>query len=156
MQSRQKYYWNTDVFLAWLKAEQGRVELVDAIVSEAHKGEAVIVTSVITRTEIFEGSLDEEMRTKFKLVMGTRYMCQVNVDPAVADLARELREHYKAKGQSLKTPDAQHLATAILHKVNAFHAFDDKLLRYDGNVAGRALRVCKPEPKEPFLPLSST
>ncbi|MFQ5664390.1 MAG: type II toxin-antitoxin system VapC family toxin [Terriglobia bacterium] len=155
MQSRRKYYWNTDVFLAWLKGEQGRVELVEGIVSEVNKGVAVIVTSVITRTEVFEGNLDNKMRKNFRLLMGRRDVTEVNVDPAVADLARELREHCKARGESLKTPDAQHLATAILHKVDEFHTFDDKLLRYNDNIAGHPIRICKPQAKQPLLPLGS-
>ncbi len=153
MQSKRRYCWNTDVFLAWLKGEPDRVDKIDSVVREVERGEAVIFFSVITRTELFEGHLDALTREKLKLLTGRPDVAEVNVDPAVADLARELREYCRGRKENLKTPDAQHLATAILHRADEFHTFDEKLLRYNGSLAGYTLKICIPESKQPLLPL---
>jgi hypothetical protein len=53
----------------------------------------------------------------------------------------------------LKSPDAIHLATAILYRADEFHTFDDQLIGLSGNVGGHRLIVCKPETKSPELDL---
>ncbi len=146
MSGKRKYYWDTDVFLAWLKGEKGKVELVDGIVSEVRSGKAIIVTSVMTTTEIFEGNLTEERKKQFKLLMGRRDVTQVHVDHNISDLARELREYFqRKKKKKLSTPDATHLATAAIYKVDEFHTFDEGLLARDGDIPGYPLKICKPE-----------
>jgi hypothetical protein len=54
---------------------------------------------------------------------------------------------------SVELPDAQHLATAIAYKeVDEFHTFDgDDLLRFNGNVAGFNLKICKPTAIQKWL-----
>ena len=49
--------------------------------------------------------------------------------------------------------DATRLATAIAYKVvDEFHTFDEKdLLRFDGDVAGYKLKICKPSAKQKQL-----
>ena len=156
MSGKRKYYWDTDCFLAWLNGkEEGKTELADGIVSEVNSGKAVIITSVNTITEIFEGSFTEGQKKKFKHMIGRREVALVNVDHNVADLARRLREDCKRQGKALRTPDAQHLATAILHGADEFHTFDEKLLNKSGDLAGHTIKICKPESIQRGLPFSS-
>lgn len=149
---KRKYYWDSSAFLAWLQAERGRVELADSIVSEVQQGKAIIITSVMASTEIFEGNFTQQQERQFKLLMGRRDVTQVNVDHNVSDLARQIREHYKKKGKKLSTPDATHLATAIIHKADEFHTFDeDDLLKLNWDFPGYPLKICKPESaQKPF------
>ena len=76
-----------------------------------------------------------------------------SVDIRIAELAHDLRNYYAAKGQSLKTPDAIYLATAIHHRATEFHTFDNQLLSMNGNVGGNRLVICKPETNNPQLDL---
>jgi hypothetical protein len=76
------------------------------------------------------------------------------MDIRVAAIAHDLRNHYAEKsGRILKSPDAIHLATAVLNRVDEFHAFDEGLISLSGNVGGHRLIVCKPETKSPQLDL---
>lgn len=144
------------MFLAWLKAETGRVELIDGIVSEVNAGRATIITSVLTNTEIFEGNLSPTLRARFRLLMGRRDVSQVIVDHNVSNLAREIREHYGKQKKKLSTPDATHLASAVIHKVDEFHTFDeDDLLKLNWDFIGHQLKICKPEAAQKILPFSA-
>lgn len=150
---KRKYYWDTNVFLAWLKAERGRVELIDGIVSEVRSGKAIIITSVLTNTELFEGNLSDELKAKFKLLFGGRDVTQVMVDHNVSDLARQIREHYGKRKRKLSTPDATHLATAVIHRVDEFHTFDeDDLLKLNWDFPAHQLKICKPESAQKIFP----
>ncbi len=73
-------------------------------------------------------------------------------------MAGEIRDYYQKRKElddlpTVTTPDAVHLATAILHDVDEMHTFDqnDKpnkrraLIPLSGNVAGHKLIICKPE-----------
>lgn len=48
----RRSYWDSCVFLAWVKAEPGRVGHVDALIEDARAGRLEIVTSVISITEV--------------------------------------------------------------------------------------------------------
>jgi len=68
----------------------------------------------------------------------------LNVDIRVSQLASQIRDYYKQSHINLKTPDAIHLASALITKASAFHTFEDGLLRLTGNVAGHNLTISKP------------
>jgi hypothetical protein len=90
---------------------------------------------------------------------------RVGVDIKIAALAHDIRNHYTGRraehaDKTLSTPDAIHLATAILYRVDEFHTFDRDgnaknlgLLPLSGNVGGHKLTICKPEAKHPELDL---
>jgi len=68
-------------------------------------------------------------------------------------IAHDLRNHYAMLGgKTLSSPDAIHLTTAILYRVDEFHTFDEDgssgslgLNPLSGNVGGHRLTICKPE-----------
>jgi hypothetical protein len=92
-------------------------------------------------------------------------MTRLGTDTKVAALAHDLRDHYAkvapaSGGKTLSVPDAIHLATAIHHRANEFHTFDNDgsskslgLLPLSGNVGGHRLVICKPVAKSPQLDL---
>ncbi len=76
----------------------------------------------------------------------------------------QYRDYYQQRKTTdnlptLTTPDAIHLATAIIYRANEFHTFDEHnetrkrraLLPLNGNVAGYPIVVCKP-PIPPIPP----
>jgi hypothetical protein len=77
----------------------------------------------------------------------------------------DIRDHYTVRaaefgGKTLSVPDAIHLATAVLYRVDEFHTFDMEgrskslgLIPLSGNVAGHRLIICKPQAKNPGLDL---
>jgi predicted nucleic acid-binding protein len=111
------------------------------------------MTSVLTTAEVLEGKIPAGVDTLLNGLM--RRMSRVSIDIKVAQLAHDIRNHYTKEGQSIKTPDALHMASAILHRVDEFHTFDERLLVLNGNVAGHRLMICKPVARNPQLDLQS-
>jgi len=75
-----------------------------------------------------------------------------------------VRNYYSMRpefeNRTLATPDAIHLASAIMNRATEFHTFDGGgvgkslgLLPLTGNVAGHKLTICKPQAKNPSLDL---
>ncbi|MDO8421870.1 MAG: PIN domain-containing protein [Parvibaculum sp.] len=145
------YYWDTCLFLAWLKDESrnsGEMDGVREVIERHRKRDVRLMTSVLTSVEVLSGKIPAGMETLFDGLL--KRLSRVSMDTKVAALAHDLRNHYaKEVGNKLKTPDAIHLATAILFRADEFHTFDETLLSLSGNVAGHGLIVCKPVAKHP-------
>lgn len=160
-------YWDSCIFLAWLKDEErppGEMDGVFECVSDVEAGRARIVTSVITRGEVFEADLEQCIKDKYSQLLNRRYCQLVDTDLRVTNIVRSIREFYQKQKEvdelpGLTMPDAIHLATAIHYKVDAFWTFDDgkkggrSLLSLNGNVAGYPLVVCKPVAFQYRLPI---
>jgi predicted nucleic acid-binding protein len=148
------YYWDTCLFLAWIKDEErrtGEMDGVREIIERSRHRECKIVTSVLTQVEVLQGRMPAGIPNLFVNLM--KRVTRLGVDSKVASLAHDIREAVQVGGRTLSTPDAIHLATAVLHRVNEFHTFDDGLLPLSGNVGGHRLTVCKPQARNPGLDL---
>jgi predicted nucleic acid-binding protein len=128
-------------------------------------GTAHLVTSALVFAEVSGARVSPEMLDRFERLLRRRNSTVIDVDRRVAQLAGSLRDYYSAKAptptrskrkpatkpKTLSTPDALHLATALIYDVTEFHTFDGKnkrktlgLLPLDGDVAGRKLAIRKP------------
>ena len=154
-------YWDACVFLSWLLEDLPDAEQtqLDAMVRMVDNGRVALMTSVITRAEVVAvPSSSRSIRQELSSLIGRLDAEILGVDDRVAQLAGELRHHYIKRpkrhgGKALKlgTPDALHLATAILYEASEFQTYDKHdnrgtmgLLGLDGDVAGHNLRVCTP------------
>ena len=164
--SNPLYYWDTCLFLAWLKDEQrktGEMDGVREVISRQRRREIRIATSVITQIEVLQSKIPAGIGPLFTDLL--KRLIRVSVDSKVAALAHDIRDFYIKRasehgGRTLSTPDAIHLASAILYRVDAFHTFDEKgnaknlgLIPLSDNVAGHRLMICKPEAVSPQLDL---
>jgi predicted nucleic acid-binding protein len=150
------YYWDTCVFLAWIKDEarpNKEMEGVNYIAGQLFRNSAILATSTLIQVEILKCTLDKYEIERFNSLFKQRNFQQISQDPRVMRLSNEIREYYQRQhaidsGKTVSTPDAIHLASAILYDVTEFHTFDGKrkraLLPLNGNVAGYNLRICKP------------
>jgi predicted nucleic acid-binding protein len=128
--SRLIYYWDTCVFVAWIKDEQrpsGEMDGVREVIDRAKRREVILFTSVLTTTEVLQSKLPAGMETLFTGLM--KRIEQKSLDIKIARLAHDLRDHYARRAaefenKTLSTPDALHLATAIMYRANEFHTFD--------------------------------
>lgn len=169
--SKTIYYWDTCLFLAWLKNETtrkaGEMDGIADVIDRFHKRRLSLITSVITITEISLAKIPAGLDTLLEDVMQRSNFTRVAVDIRVARLARDIRNYYLSRpeqyGNSTVTvPDAIHLATAILYRADEFQTFDAKdtpkynalgLLPLSGNVGGHPLLITKPPvPMQPSLP----
>jgi len=142
------------MFLAWLKDEErksGEMDGVREVIERSKRRDCRIMTSVLTTVEVLQSKIPAGVDTMFGGLM--RRITRVGIDTKIAQLAHDVRNEFAKGGRSLKTPDAIHLATAILHRADEFHTFDEPLLGMSGNVAGHKLVICKPVARNPGLDL---
>jgi predicted nucleic acid-binding protein len=156
------YYWDTCIFLAWLKDEQsrkaGEMTGVYDCLNKFKRRELSLMTSTLTITEITIAKIPAGTETLLDGAMQRPNFTKISADVKVARLARDLRNYYLSReneyeGKTLSVPDAIHLASAILYRATEFHTFDGKdgtrdktlgLLPLSGNVGGHAITICKP------------
>jgi predicted nucleic acid-binding protein len=153
------FYWDANVFIAWLKGETcwptGVIIGMDDVAREVHANKAILFTSTLTSTEIFQGTLTKAEKEKLSLLLQRSNVNQIAPDTRVADRASAIREFYNSRGNKIKTPDAIHLATAIIYKADEMQTMDGlelksskktKLLALNGDVAGYRLSIVNPYP----------
>jgi predicted nucleic acid-binding protein len=156
------YYWDACVYLAWLRDEaayKAELPMMAEIIRENSVRENTIITSTVTLIEVLSTKLTGDQEKTFRDCFKNPKHVLYDVDPAVAFRARELREYYvthKIKNRSLSTPDAIHLATALIHGASSFHTFDNgkskdddgkkgiPLLDLGNKIAGHPLEIIKP------------
>jgi predicted nucleic acid-binding protein len=153
--SQWVYYWDACIYLAWIKEEPAyRVYLptIGQIAAENFQLKNIIITSVLTFTEDTYATLTPEQIEKFNKSFRPESHIPYDVDRAIADKARIFRERFMGQAKSLATPDAIHLATAVIGGANEFHTFDegqkDKkhtgLITISGDARIERLKICKP------------
>ena len=140
-------YWDSCLFIAWLKDEKrkpGEMEGLLSVAKEIHEGKKILITSVQTQTEILESKIGADYE-RFKGLLKRSNVMPVHVDGRIADLASKIRDHHLQMGVKIETPDATHLATAILYQATVLQTFDeDDLIPLSGNVMGHDLLIEKP------------
>lgn len=150
---KPRYYWDAGLFIALLQNEQrkdpadmpGLLEVVDM----ADNGEAFIITSGITYTEVLDQPGHAPKRATFRQVFERPNYQVVEPSLTISDKAADFREVFK-----LKLPDATHLATAVLLKVDEMHTFDaDDLIPLSGRAEVNGLLIRKPAAPQKRLAL---
>jgi predicted nucleic acid-binding protein len=156
--------WDTCIFLAWLKDEKppqrapGEMEGVAQCLDGIENNRINLIASTLIFAEIYSGTLSEEARELFSAFRERSNVEIVPADEPINVLAGELREFYENRDdiKPLSTPDAIHLATAIIYNVNVFYTFDENgstrfcgLIPLSGNVAGHKLQIRKPSFVQP-------
>jgi len=129
------------------------MEGLTEIVREIDSKKAILITSAISLTEVLEGDLTDEQRRRYELSLKRPTTVIQNLDRRVSEVAGEVRSYYRQKGIKLKSPDAVHLATALMLKVDELHTFDQGLLRFNGDLMGHNIKICKPKPGQLSLGL---
>jgi hypothetical protein len=162
---RTLLYWDTCVFLAWIKQETvWPKDVTDGIqIEEWRAGRVIIVTSSITMLEILSTYLTVGQKDAFAKAFSSPQLQMVDVDRRVSGKAAVIREYYddrvfnpdgsKKSGHIIGMGDAIHLATALNFDVSEFQTLDGSgrrkrkfdLLALDGNVAGARLNIRLPK-----------
>lgn len=152
-------YWDTCIFLAWLKDEKrpnNEMDGVKFIADEIHNDHIILMTSVVTRGEVLESTLDNKGLQLWNDFFKRTKVREVVAAGKIMDLTHSIRDYYQQQKSvdglpTLTLPDATHLATAIIYGAHEFHTFDEHdkpkrkaLLPLNGNVAGHNLKICKP------------
>jgi predicted nucleic acid-binding protein len=163
------YYWDACIYLAWLKGEESHgkehMAALKVIAQENFEMKNVIITSVITQIEVLSAKLTADQEELFKKSFRSQFHIQYDVDPPIAQKARQFRESLlNSSGKGLALPDAIHLATAAIYKADEVLTFDDGqkdkkslgLLELNGNERVEKLAIRKPTVPQAELGLATT
>ena len=123
-------YWDSSVFLDWIKVEPGHADMCDKIITDAQAGQCVILTSAVTLAEVTKrrrGPLAVEPETEAKITAFFRndYIVVLPADRVVGEQARRLIWDFPF----LKARDAIHIATAANAGAHVIEAYDEDFLR---------------------------
>jgi predicted nucleic acid-binding protein len=137
-------YWDSSVFIDLIERTSSRIQILEAIVQSAERGEARIVTSALTLAEVSKlnnlGLLPEWKEKLIVKFFENEYIAVRNVDRVTSEHARPI-----IRNHALKPPDALHVATALLARVDVLHTYDTThLLPLDKKVGQPPLRIEEP------------
>lgn len=138
-------YWDSDVFIHRIEETPDKIQTLRAITDAAERGEVRIVTSALTLVEVSKLNnlelLPEWTEQRVIEFFENEYISVRTVDRFVAAMARPI-----IRGHNLKPPDAIHVATAIMARVNVMHTYDgEKLLPLTGRIHQPPLRIEEPQ-----------
>lgn len=161
---KRKIYWDSSVFLAWLQNEDWGPEIaegIEEVVRDVHSNKIVLFTSIMTSTEVLESKMPAEAQKKFKDIFNRKNVSRIDVTPRVGDKSHFIRNYYSQRGIDISSPDAIHLATAIVYEADELQTLDgagkrkrkNDLIPLSGSVAGHKLTIRAPESssKQPNL-----
>lgn len=134
--------WETNCFIARFNNESNRIEVCEAILDAAKRGEVTLYTSYLTMCEWakIKGEYASEAEDKIVEFLKNPYINLVAIDLRISRITRDLVRDYK-----LDVRDAIHLATAISLKVDVFHTYDnDDLLKLNGKIPEVKVVICEP------------
>lgn len=153
------FYWDACVYLAWFLAEQQHgkqyLDALAQISDENFQRKNTIVTSTITLIEVLSIKIGTDKEALFRKSFRNQDHIAYDVDAAIAFKARELRERFLT-GKKLATPDAIHIATALIYKADLFFTFDSGLLTLNKDSRVDGLEICKPFVSQTVLNLTSS
>jgi len=137
--------WDSSVLISWLRGDEDadRNRATRTVVQHIEGGTSKLIVSTLLYVEVLESRMPAGAIEQFKKLMQNRQMIEIMaVDIRVAEKAQAIRNR---GSRNLKTPDAVHVATAILAGAKLFHTFDDRLLRLSGSdeVDGLTITACE-------------
>ena len=143
------YCWDSTVIIAWLEEEPGApLGDMDLIVSEIDKREANLLLPVTAYSEVLRAKHTPDQMDKFKSFVARSNVVPADITLQIALLVEEIRSNglEAVPQRSIKTPDAQFMATALVYKADVFHTLEPKLQSLDGSSIVKGLRICAPKP----------
>ena len=132
MNDSEKVFFDTAPFIYLIENNPTFYQIVDDLIIELVKSNAIFYTSVLTQTEFSVQPMKLErfdLITDYEKLISEMEFSVISINISIAKRAAELR----AKYQSLKTLDALQLATALDSHCNQFITNDKGLKRIDEN-----------------------
>ena len=150
MPSKPTVYWDSCVFIDWMKQDKPeRVMRIQPVVDAGQHDGVLIVTSAWTLVEVVRtrdgcitDSADEATIVNF---MKNDFIEIRPLDRRTAEKSRQLQRLSAAAGMKMPKADSVHMATAILAAIPVLHTFDDAhLLPHSGKWGDPPLLIQHP------------
>ncbi len=137
---KENICWDTSIFLTHIlgKATTEQEQEIQTVVRLVEQGNFQMIVSTLLYVEILESTMPAKTMELFDALMKKiRVVRNVAVNLEIAKKAQAIRNSIS----SLKTPDAIHIATAIVSKAIVFHTFDKKLIKLSGQDEVEHLKI---------------
>jgi predicted nucleic acid-binding protein len=129
------YYWDANVFTAYIKKEKGRWETIEGLLEDCDNGDCIIWTSTLSIAEVTKGNTEVgkivPMKTQDKIDALWEPPSKIKLIEVSQIVVKEARNVIRAIHGNQKTGirsiDAIHLASAIHKEIKEFHTYDTKL-----------------------------
>lgn len=134
------YYWDANVFLSYLNEDPLRISTLEAILDDVlNNKKDKIVTSVLSKVEVawvatekINRALNQEEEARIDALWNDSSIIElVDFNDDITQIARSLLRKSMARGLSLKTNDAIHLATAEWVGASVMNTYDDRLYKFN-------------------------
>lgn len=159
MSSPQKVCWDADVLIAILKGQdpdrtEEELTALREAVTAFDAGRLIVVVPATIYTEVLDPIDDEEVGRHFESMLRRSNLIEQDITKEVSRVAGRIRKALRDSGRSVRTPDSQYIATALIHKCDALHTFDGRLHRLSGQDVVQGLTIIKPQVEQTELGLS--
>lgn len=121
-----RFYLDSNVYLAWLRGEEGRVDTARELLTAGEEHRLTIVASTLLYAEVcghgeVRAANAEDVDAKIRTFFERGFLRWVEVDLPTARHARALSRQHGLRGA-----DAIHLSSAIRGKAERFMTWDAK------------------------------
>jgi predicted nucleic acid-binding protein len=151
------YYWDSCLFLTVIRNEKHVPNILQGAIhiqSLHDKYECYLLTSVLVDIEVLEAMNNQKAMEVFRGILRKTNSLKIAIDSRVINLARDIRNKCKQANITVpRVPDAIHVATGILYKVDEFHTSDNGIIKISPLLQDEYnIRVCNPPiPKQGSL-----
>ena len=146
----ERRYWDSDCFLGWLQAEDGKKEPCGQVLTLAAKGEIEIITSALTIAEVLHlrgrQPIPADKRQQVIAFFKRSYIITMSVTRRLAEESREF-----VWDHGIDPKDALHVAAALSAKVDVFNTFDKPLISKSLKIGNPKLLIETPKVKQGVL-----
>ena len=135
--SPRRIYVDANVFIAYLNNEAGRAEIIEALFAAAEAGEVLLLTSMISLTEVAYVSASGELTDADaddridNLLRNRRIVTIVECTEEIALDARQYARPAPGRTRPLKPLDAIHLCSAKAADVDDLYTYDNDFDPFD-------------------------
>jgi predicted nucleic acid-binding protein len=122
------YYFDANCFIAVLKDEQDRMEVLHQLFQSCERGEMKIIISTLVIAEVLnlekgKPQIPKERREAARKIFSPEYIEPIGLNRRIAEYAQDIVWDY-----DIAPKDAVHIATAICRNAKIFYTYDKKLI----------------------------
>ena len=138
-------YWDSVMFLGWLKREPDKVSYCQPVLDAAERGDVTVITSALTIAEVLwlkgNPKIEVEQGRQIEAFFRNDWIVIREVDRFLAERARDL-----VWSMDVKPKDAIHVATAVNQdvRIDQLDTFDEGMIELSGSVGNPPLSIGRP------------
>ena len=134
------YYWDANIFTAYIKKEEGRCKTIEGLLEDCDNGDCIIWTSTLSIAEVTKGNTEAgkivPMRTQNNIDALWEPPSKIKLIEVSQMVVKEARNVIRAihgnQKTGIRSVDAIHLASAIHKDIKEVHTYDSKLPGFAG------------------------